>query len=159
MESLYFHLNVTQDIGHGMTVIFICCVFIIISVLIDLDTGVRAARKNKEKIKSRALRHTVTKILDYLRVLLFGVMIDILGLTFPWYFAPFCAIIVTLGVVLIEAKSVLENYHKMKSAVCALPDMIGDIIDCATEEKAEKLIKLIKSDEYDRKEHSRTTKQ
>lgn len=42
------HLNTTQDLGHGITIIFICCVLIIISVLLDLDTGVRAARKNKE---------------------------------------------------------------------------------------------------------------
>jgi signal transduction histidine kinase len=158
MESLYFHLNVTQDVGHGMTIIFICCVLIVISVLLDLNTGVKAARKNKEKIRSHMLRRTVTKILDYLRVLLFGVMIDVLGLAFPWYSIPYCAVVVTLGVVLIEAKSVLENYQKMRSAASALPDMISDIIECASEEKAEKIIKLIKADEYGRKEHPRTTK-
>lgn len=151
MESLYFHLNITQDVGHGMTVIFGCCVFIIVAVLLDLDTGVKAARKNKERIYSHRLRRTVTKILDYLRVLLFGVMIDLLGLAFPWYAVPYCAILVTLGVVLIEAKSVLENYRKMKSAAAVLPTIIADIVDCATEEKAQKIIELIKSNEYEKK--------
>lgn len=148
MESLYFHLNITQDVGHGMTIIFGCCVIIIIAVLLDLETGVKAARKNREKIRSHRLRRTVAKILDYLRVLLFGVMIDMLGLAFPWYAVPYCAILVTLGVVLIEGKSMLENYHKMKSAAAALPQMIADIVECGDTEKAKRLIDLIKSDEY-----------
>lgn len=148
MESLYFHLNITQDVGHGMTIIFGCCVIIIIAVLFDLETGVKAARKNREKIRSHRLRRTVAKILDYLRVLLFGVMIDMLGLAFPWYAIPYCAILVTLGVVLIEGKSMLENYHKMKSAAAALPQMIAEIVECGDTEKAKRLIDLIKSDEY-----------
>lgn len=152
MESLYFHLNITQDVGHGMTIIFGCCVIIIIAVLFDLETGVKAARKNREKIRSHRLRRTVTKILDYLRVLLFGVMIDMLGLAFPWYAIPYCAILVTLGVVLIEGKSMLENYHKMKSAAAALPQMIADIVECGDTEKAKRLIDLIKSDQYLKKE-------
>lgn len=152
MESLYFHLNITQDVGHGMTIIFGCCVIIIIAVLFDLETGVKAARKNREKIRSHRLRRTVAKILDYLRVLLFGVMIDMLGLAFPWYAIPYCAILVTLGVVLIEGKSMLENYHKMKSAAAALPQMIADIVECGDTEKAKRLIDLIKSDEYLKKD-------
>ena len=152
MESLYFHLNITQDVGHGMTIIFGCCVIIIIAVLLDLETGVKAARKNREKIRSHRLRRTVTKILDYLRVLLFGVMIDMLGLAFPWYAVPYCSILVTLGVVLIEGKSMLENYHKMKSAAAALPQMIADIVECGDVEKAKRLIELIKSDQYLKKE-------
>lgn len=142
-----FHLNVTQDIGHGMTVIFICCVVIIVAVLLDLSTGVSAARKNGEKIKSRILRRTITKILDYLRVLLFGVMIDVLGLSFTWYSAPYCAILVAVGVVLIEAKSVLENYHKSKSAARQLPDILGQIIEAATDEDAKKILEIIKSND------------
>lgn len=152
MESLYFHLNITQDVGHGMTIIFGCCVIIIIAVLFDLETGVKAARKNREKIRSHRLRRTVAKILDYLRVLLFGVMIDMLGLAFPWYAIPYCAILVTLGVVLIEGKSMLENYHKMKSAAAALPQVIADIVECGDTEKAKRLIDLIKSDEYLKKD-------
>jgi signal transduction histidine kinase len=142
-----FHLNVTQDVGHGMTVIFICCVVIIVAVLLDLSTGVSAARKNGEKIKSRILRRTITKILDYLRVLLFGVMIDVLGLSFTWYSAPYCAILVAVGVVLIEAKSVLENYHKSKSAARQLPDILGQIIEAATDEDAKKILEIIKSND------------
>ena len=59
------HMNITQDVGHGITIIFVCFVLVVVACLIDLWTGVDAARKNREKIKSRILRRTVAKILDY----------------------------------------------------------------------------------------------
>lgn len=147
-------LNVSQDIEHGITVIFICCVMIIIAALLDLNTGVKAARKAKEKIRSRTLRHTVTKIIDYLRVLAFAVMIDVLGLSFPWYNVPYCAIICTLGVLLIEAKSVLENYNKMKSSARVLPDVIKEIVACATDGKARDIVEKIKNGHYEQILHA-----
>lgn len=146
METLNLHLNITQDIMHGVTIIFICCVAIIVAVLLDLNTGINAAKKNREKIKSRILRRTITKIIDYLRVLVFGVIIDVLGLAFPWYNIPYCAILVAVGVVLIEAKSVLENYQKSKSAASELPDMLMDVIKAVTREDAQRIIELIKAD-------------
>lgn len=142
----YFHLNLTQDVGHGVTIIFLCCVLIIVACFIDLWTGIDAARKNKEKIRSKALRRTVTKILDYLRVVVFGVLIDVLGLAFPWYAIPYLAIVCTLGILIIEGKSVLENFQKKKSSAAKVVDVIETIIDCTDNETAEKIIKAIKSD-------------
>lgn len=146
------HLNLTQDIGHGITIIFMCCVLIIVACLIDLWTGIDAARKNKEKIRSKALRRTVVKILDYLRVVVFGVLIDILGLTFTWYIIPYCAIICTLGILVIEGKSVLENLQKKKSSAAQVVDVIQAIVDATDNDTAEKIIKAIKSDGKLRKE-------
>lgn len=130
--------------GHGMTIIFICCVAIIVAVLLDLNTGINAARKNHEKIKSRNLRRTITKIIDYLRVLIFGVIIDVLGLAFPWYNIPYCAILVAVGVVLIEAKSVIENYQKSNSAASELPDILKDIMIAVTREDAQRIVDKLK---------------
>ena len=145
------HLTLTQDIGHGITLIFICCVLVIAACLIDLWTGVDAARKNKERIKSRILRRTVAKILDYLRVVVFGVLIDILGLAFPWYAIPYAALVVTLGILLIEGKSVIENYQKTRSAAAKVVDMISTIIECADNDTAEKIIRAIKDDSANHK--------
>ncbi len=150
MEQLNFHLNITQDVGHGMTIIFICCVAIIVAVLLDLNTGINAAKKNHEKIKSRILRRTITKIIDYLRVLVFGVIIDVLGLAFPWYNIPYCAILVAVGVVLIEAKSVLENYQKSQSAASKLPDIIKDIIIAKTQGDAQRIVDKLKAENYNK---------
>lgn len=145
------HLNLTQDLGHGVTIIFLCCVLVVVACLIDLWTGVDAARKNRETIKSRILRRTVAKILDYLRVVVFGVLIDVLGLAFPWYAIPYCAIVCTLGILLIEGKSVIENYHKSRSSAAKVVDVIAQIIECGDNETAEKLIKAIKDDSTSRK--------
>lgn len=140
------HLNLTQDIGHGITIIFMCCILVIMACFIDLWTGIDAARKNREKICSKALRRTITKILDYLRVIVFGVLIDVLGLSFPWYAVPYCAIICTLGILVIEGKSVLENFHKKKSSAARVAEIIEAIVNASDNETAEKIIKVIKSD-------------
>ena len=140
------HLNLTQDIEHGVTIIFMCCVLVIVACFIDLWTGIDAARKNKEKIRSKALRRTITKILDYLRVIIFAVLIDVLGLTFPWYIIPYCAIVCTLGILSIEGKSVLENFQKKKSSAAQVAEMAEKIVECFDNETAEKIITAIKSD-------------
>ena len=149
-------LNLTQDIGHGVTIIFMCCVLIIAACLIDLWTGVDAAKKNKERIKSRILRRTVAKILDYLRVVVFGVLIDVLGLAFPWYAIPYAALLVTLGILLIEGKSVIENYNKSRSSAAKVIDMIQTIIDCGDNDTAEKIIRAIKDDSTNHKKPKTT---
>ena len=38
------HLNLTQDIGHGITIIFLCCVLVIVACLIDLWLGMDLKR-------------------------------------------------------------------------------------------------------------------
>lgn len=148
------HLNLTQDIGHGITIIFMCCILVIAACFIDLWTGIDAARKNREKIRSKALRRTVAKILDYLRVVMFAVLIDVLGLTFPWYVIPYCAIICTLGILVIEGKSVLENFQKKKSSAAQVADVIKAIVEATDNETAEKIIRAIKADGKIREEKS-----
>lgn len=146
------HLNLTQDIGHGITIIFMCFILVIVACLIDLWTGVDAARKNKEKIRSKILRRTVTKMLDYVRVIIVAVLIDILGLSFTWYAMPYCAVIITLGILIIEGKSVLENFQKKKSSAAQVVDIIEAIVEATDNETAEKIIKAIKDDGKLRKE-------
>lgn len=145
-------MNLTQDIGHGITIIFMCCVLVIVACLIDLWTGIDAARKNREKIRSKALRRTVAKALDYLRVVIFGVLIDVLGLSFTWYIIPYCAVICTLGILIIEGKSVLENFQKKKSSAAQVADIIEAIVEATDNDTAEKIVKAIKADGKLRKE-------
>ena len=140
------HLNLTQDIGHGVTIIFMCCILIIAASLIDLWTGVDAAKKNRERIRSKALRRTVAKVIDYLRVIVFGVLVDVLGLAFPWYSIPYFAIICALGILIIEGKSVLENLQKKRSSAAQVVDIIQAIVEATDNDTAEKIIKAIKDD-------------
>lgn len=149
------HLNTTQDIGHGVTIIFICCVLTAMVVLFDLYTGIRAARKTGEPIRSHILRRTITKIIDYYFIIFFAVLIDILGLFFPWYGIPYAVVIATLAVLVIEGRSMLENLAKAKSHAARVDDVVLDIlqeiIDCKSAKNASKIIEKIRKGEYDDK--------
>ena len=123
-------------VGRILTICSVC--------LLDLWTGIDAARANKEKICSRPLRKTGAKIVDYFRLLLFFIMIDILGLCFPWYNLPYGAIIGTLGVMIVEGLSIIENLRKKKSHAAEVADMAVRIMECATPDEAQKIIKTIK---------------
>ena len=75
------------------------------------------------------LRRTVNKVISYLTVVFFGIFIDILGLCFPWYAIPYCCILCTLGVILIEGKSVIENHAKAKNPAAHVPETVLDIAE------------------------------
>ena len=121
------HLNTTQDIGHGVTVMFICFVLVFLAVLIDLYTGIHAAKK--EKIQSHILRRTINKVLCYLAIVFLGIFVDVLGLSFPWYALPYCCIFTTLACICIEGKSVIENLAKIKSPAAEVPDTIMELAE------------------------------
>lgn len=135
---------ITQDIRSGIVIIFACMILIVFACLMDMWTGIDAARANKEKIRSRPLRKTGMKIVDYYRLFVFFIFIDILGLCFPWYNMPYGAIISTLGVLVIEGVSVIENFKKKKSHAAEVADMAAKIVECLSPEEAQKLIKKIK---------------
>lgn len=122
------HFNITQDVGHGIVVIFMCFVLATIAVLIDLYTGIKAAKKTGEPIRSHILRKTIKKITDYYIVIVFGVLIDMLGLCFPWYIIPYAAIIATLAVIIIEGHSVFENLARAKSKAAQVDDVIESVL-------------------------------
>ena len=134
-----------HDVSRGLTIV--CCILVIAAALLDMWTGVDAAIANRERIRSHSLRKTVRKVIDYLRIVVFGVLIDILGLFFPWYDIPYACIVVTLGVILIEGKSVIENFKKKRSSAAQVLDIVAKIIECADEKDARKLIGIIRGEQ------------
>ena len=90
----------------------------------------------------------VIKFGEYWRFLLFGFLFDLLGVIFPWYGYPYMTIVITIGLAVIEFKSLLEHAKKRKSKTAELPNIIKDIVECATTEDAQKLVKSIR-DIYD----------
>lgn len=151
MDIIQFFEAQKATMSFGIIIIFVCCILVIAASFIDMWTGIEAARANKEKISSRALRKTVSKIVDYLRVVMFALLIDILGLFFPWYNLPYCVLICTLGILLIEGFSVIENSKKKKSHAGEVVDMVTKIIECASEKDAESIITLLKSKQEEKK--------
>ena len=137
---------IVQDIRGGVTIIFICSLLICIACLMDMWTGIDAARANKEQIRSKPLRKTGVKIVDYFRLVIIFVLIDILGLCFPWYNLPYGAIIGTAGVLFVEGFSVVENLRRKRSHAAEVADVAAKIVKCLTTEDAEKIIKMIKEE-------------
>lgn len=90
------------------------------------------------------MRKTGQKIIDYLRLVLYVLMIDVLGImVFPFYNIPFFVVLLTLGVLLREGWSMKENYELKQSNAVEAIDMAAEIVKCITKEEAEKLIKAI----------------
>ena len=150
------HFNTTQDIGHGIAIIFMCFVIVAIAVILDLYTGIRAAKKIGEPIRSHILRKTINKITDYYVAVIFGILIDWLGLCFPWYSIPYAAIISTLAVIIIEGRSVLENLARAKSHAAEVDDVVlkslpilKEMIDCKSIKTAIKLYEEIRKGKDD----------
>lgn len=134
---------IEHDISLWVMVAFTCCALVIFAAFIDMWSGVEAARAVKERISSHGLRKTVSKIVDYLRVVFFAALIDTLGLFFPWYLLPYFVMACTLGVLLIEGRSVIENSRKKKSQAAGIPDAVRSIIQAATREEAEKVLEQL----------------
>lgn len=144
MDEVITAFSLPEGLGRGLMIAFLSCILVCAAALIDMWTGIDAARTNKERIMSHGLRKTVRKIIDYLRIVFFFLLIDILGAVFPWYTLPYCAILATLGVLLIEGRSVIENSRKKRSAAGQVFDAMQEIISCTDSEKAHKIIAMIK---------------
>lgn len=142
---------VQHDLRGGMTIIFACLVLICIACLLDMWTAIDAARANKERIRSKPLRKTGVKIVDYFRLFLFFVMIDLLGLCFVWYNLPYGAIVGTVGVLAVEGFSVVENFRRKRSHAADVAEVVSKIISCVTKEDAEKIIEAVKEQNINHK--------
>lgn len=134
LTSLYRHIGVT----------LMCWLLMFFSVLVDMWDGVQTARFMKEKVDSKGLRRTFAKAGDYWRMMLFGLMFDSLGLLFVWYILPYMTMVITMGVLVIEFRSVWEHNKRKRSHAAELPGVIAKIIKCASEKDALELINKIK---------------
>ena len=132
-------------VERDILIIIICVVLIIVAVFMDMWVGIDAARAAHEPIMSKGLRRTLTKALDYFRVVLFASLIDILGAFFTWYSMPYFAIMGTLATLVIEGKSVIENYRRKRSNAADVVEMAQKIIKALNDKEAKEIIKEIKA--------------
>lgn len=142
-----------DNLRFRVVVVFVCCILVCVASFIDMWTGIDAARTNKEKVNSHSLRKTTTKIADYLRILVFALLIDVLGLFFPWYTMPYAVVLATLGVLCIEGISVVENSKRKKSSAGEIVNILSKIVECATEKDASRLLEEIQVRLQNSKKH------
>ena len=77
MDEIIKTLNLPDGLSRGIMIAFLLCVLVCVAALIDMWTGIDAAKTNKEKIMSHGLRKTVRKIIDYLRIVYSGSSIHV----------------------------------------------------------------------------------
>lgn len=140
----YLSYIFSVDMKRNLMIVFLCMCIIAIAATIDMWTAIDASKVSKQPIESRKLRVTISKLIDYYRVVMYFTLIDTLGFIFSFYSVPFICIIATIGILLIEGKSIIkENIAKKREAIGELPDIISDIINAVTEKDAENIIKKI----------------
>ena len=121
LEGLYLFIMVRTII------IMVCWAMMILSCLVDLWSGRDTAKFLGEKLESHKYRRTIVKIGDYSRVMLLGFMFDCLGMLLPVHILPFGTMLCTIGVIMIEGKSVLENAARKKAHAADIPEVIKNI--------------------------------
>lgn len=137
MEAVIDHL-----VG-GFIVILICWTFVLLANILDFWSGRNTARALGEKIDSKGARRTFTKVVDYYRVLSFGLLFDLIGSFFDFYAMPFVSVLGALAVISIECLSVIENSRRKKSHAADVPEMVKKIVQCATTDDGQKVLEMI----------------
>lgn len=127
-----------------VVVILIMWLFEVAAVCVDFWSGTNTAKALGQKLNSSGFRRSFAKLGDYWRVTVMFLFIDIIGGFFTWYSLPFATMLITLGVIIVEGRSVYENAKAKKSQVAKLPEAIRAIIQCADAKTAHELIDKLK---------------
>ena len=101
---------------HGLlAVLVVLYTFVFLSALIDLYFGIRRARRLKVVCTSFGFRRTITKLSSYFGLLLMFTFADVAAsivLKMPYF-----TVIGTIGIIIVEVKSVFENVRNEEKNV------------------------------------------
>lgn len=137
IDALMFFIAVRVGI------ILVCWFFMVVSSIVDFWSGIDTAKALGQALMSNGFRRTVTKIGDYVRLMLFALMFDILGSLLSFYIAPFATILCTIAIIYIEGKSVVENSKRKKAHAAEVPDIVRKIVQAATVEQGHEIFNEI----------------
>ena len=126
-----------------VSITLVCWFFMFIATMVDFWSGVTTAQALHQPLMSHGFRRTIAKIGSYWQVLIFALMFDILGAFFSFYYLPFMTIVATLSIIIIEARSVVENSKRRKLSAAEMPSVMQDIMSADTVDKAAQVITTI----------------
>lgn len=126
-----------------VSITLVCWFFMFIATLVDFWSGVTTAQALHQPLMSHGFRRTIAKIGSYWQVLIFALMFDILGAFLSFYYLPFMTMIGTLSIIIIEARSVVENSKRRKLGAADMPSVMQDIMSADTIDKAANVITTI----------------
>lgn len=119
-----------------VAITMVCWLFMVAATLVDFWSGITTARALHEPLMSHGFRRTIAKIGSYWQVLIFALMFDILGAFLSFYYLPFMTMVGTLSIIIIEARSVMENSKRRKVSAAQMPEVTEQIIKAVTNEEA-----------------------
>jgi len=126
-------------------VILYSCVFV--SVLIDLLFGVKRAKRLKIVRTSLGYRRTITKLTSYFGLMLMLSIADVAAsvvLKMPYF-----TVIGTIGIVIIEAKSVIENIRNEEKNVAEVQKLLLKLFE--NKEIIQAIISFLNSNKQEEK--------
>lgn len=129
-----------------IVIVLICWIFMVVANLIDFWSGTTTAKALGESLMSHGFRRTIIKVGDYVRVMLFALMFDMLGSLLSFYVIPFATILCTVAIIWIEGKSVIENSRRKKAHAADVPEIVKQIVQCATTEKGLEIFNKLQSE-------------
>lgn len=125
-------------------IILVCWFFMVVSSIVDFWSGTTTAKALGQALMSHGFRRTITKNRrDYVRLMLFALMFDILGSLLSFYIIPFATILCTVAIIYIEGKSVVENSKRKKAHAADVPDIVKKIVQAATAEQGHEILNEI----------------
>lgn len=142
LENRDFH-GLLFYIALRAAIVFLCYMLVVVACLIDFWSGRETAKCIGEPIESKGFRRTVVKAGDYFRIMMFALMIDLLGSLFSFYVLPFGTLLATVAVLLIEGTSVRENSKRKKAHAADVPEVVKQIVQCASTKKGLELFNSI----------------
>ena len=123
-----------------IVIILMCWFFMIVSSIVDFWSGTSTAKALGQALMSHGFRRTVAKIGDYVRLMLFALMFDMLGSLLSFYIIPFATILCTIAIMYIEGKSVVENSRRKKAHAGDVPEIVKKIVQAATTEQGHEIL-------------------
>ena len=123
-----------------VSIVLLCWLFMVISNMVDFWSGITTAKSLGQALMSHGFRRTITKIGDYVRLMLFALMFDVLGSLLPFYSLPFATMLCTVAVIYIESKSVIENSRRKKAHAAEIPEIVDKIVHAVTTEEGHKIL-------------------
>lgn len=139
MEIFPLSTDTIRSLAWLLTLLGVDYVGVIVAVAIDLRSGLRKATRSGQTRTSRGYRRTVDKGLRYLATLLSLTLVDVIIAlsamclrSMTGWSLPVMPVLTTVGalfMMLVEAKSVVENLHSeadLREAARALSRLLAD---------------------------------
>ena len=124
-----------------LTVLAVLYTCVFLSVLIDLFFGVRRAKPLKIVRTSFGYRRTITKLTSYFGLMIMLSIADIVASVV--FDMPYFTVIGSIGIVLVEAKSVFENLRQETKNVDEIQKVLLKLFE--NKEEIQTLISFLNS--------------